>query len=279
MLWVVRLAVSGLTSPTDRGGPRAWERMVASLFFHLLKPLPDGISAAGPLRSAEGMEFLADLTFQGGERQGGAREVVDQQIFDRVLSMIDAAEDFVVIDMFLFNGGHDGERDYRPLSEELTNHLILKKASNPDLDLIFITDEINNLYGAYTGPEIARLQAAGVEVVLTRMTRLRDSNPVYSAGWRMLVGWLGTGGPGWLPDVINRSGRKVTARAYLKLLNLKANHRKTHRHGQRMPDYLRKSSRWEQPSLQYRFCGNWALSALTFWRRSGPWPPSQLPRC
>jgi phosphatidylserine/phosphatidylglycerophosphate/cardiolipin synthase-like enzyme len=58
------------------------------------------------------------------------------------------------------------------------------------------------------------------------MTRLRDSNPLYSAGWRMAAGWIGTGGPGWLPNLFGRSGPRVTLRGYMKLLNMKANHRK-----------------------------------------------------
>jgi phosphatidylserine/phosphatidylglycerophosphate/cardiolipin synthase-like enzyme len=189
--------------------------------FHLSKPLPEGISVAAPMRSAFGMEFLHDLTFQAGGHPLG-----EQRIFDRILSMIDAADDFIVIDMFLFNGEHGGERAYRPLSVELTEHLVSKKTSNPGLRATFITDEINNFYGAYTSPEIERLQAAGVEVITTRMSRLRDSNPAYSSLWRMFAGWFGTRGPGWLPHPLSSSGQEVTARAYFKLLNFKANHRK-----------------------------------------------------
>jgi hypothetical protein len=191
------------------------------VLYHTTKPLPPGLSVAGPLRPAAGMEFLFDLTYQD---QG--RPVSDQVIFDRVFSMIDEAEEFVVIDMFFFDGEHDGEREYRPLSGELTEHLVARKASVPDLKAIFITDEINNFYGAYTSSEIGRLRAAGIPVVITDLSRLRDSNPVYSAGWRMLVGWWGTAGPGWLPHPFSSTGRKVTARSYLKVLNFKANHRK-----------------------------------------------------
>lgn len=189
--------------------------------YHLRKPLPEGISIQGPARTASGIEFLHDLSYQIG-----GRPVVEQQIFDRVLAMIDAAENFVVIDMFLFNGEHGGERDYRPLSAELTDHLIAQKAAIPEFRATFITDEINNFYGAYTGAEIERLRAAGIQVVTTRLSPLRDSNPAYSAGWRMLASWFGTAGPGWLPNVFSSTGQKVTARAYLKLLNFKANHRK-----------------------------------------------------
>ncbi|MBT8398828.1 MAG: phospholipase [Gemmatimonadetes bacterium] len=191
------------------------------LVYNLTKPLPAGISVEGPLRPVDGMEFMADLTFQVGQERR-----VEQRIFDRVISMIEAAEGFVVIDMFLFKGQYGEETGLRPLARELTQSLVEKKTFDPDLEVWFITDEINNFYGAYTSREIARLQEAGIEVVATRTERLRDSNPAFSAFWRMLFGWFGTAGPGWLPDIINSSGRRVTARAYVKMLNFKANHRK-----------------------------------------------------
>jgi hypothetical protein len=194
---------------------------LALFTYHLVKPLPSGISVAGPFRAASGVDFLYDLSFQLD-----GQPVVEQRIFDRVFSMIDAAEEFIVLDMFLFNGEHGGERDYQPLSAELTEHLLSRKVSNPALTATFITDEINNFYGAYTGAEIERLQGAGIQVIPTRLSRLRDSNPAYSAGWRLLAGWFGTAGPGWLPHPFSSTGRKVTARGYLKLLNFKANHRK-----------------------------------------------------
>ncbi len=209
---------------------KRWGRMAAGVLaavwlglmaYHLRKPLPEGISFEGPARPSSGTEFLHDLSYQ---REG--QPAVEQEIFNRIFSMIDAAEDFVVLDMFLLDGEHGGERDYRPLSEELVDHIISRKASKPALRAVFITDEINNFYGAYTSAGIARLQAAGIQVVITRLSRLRDSNPVYSAGWRMLLGWFGTAGPGWLPHPLSSTGRKVTARGYFKLLNFKANHRK-----------------------------------------------------
>lgn len=193
--------------------------------FHLTKPMPEGTSVSGPARTAAGMEFLHDLTYQrAGQRNGPP--TVDQEIFDRVLAMIEAADEYVVLDMFLFNGEHGGERAYRPLSPQLTASLIEARRANPGLRATFITDEINNFYGAYTSPEISALKEAGVEVVTTRLERLRDSNPAYSAAWRIALGWLPDGGLGWLPHPLSSSGRKVTARAYFKLLNFKANHRK-----------------------------------------------------
>lgn len=194
---------------------------VVVLTYNLAKPLPEGVSVSGPLREASGMEFLSDLTFRSE-----GRESVDQRIFDRILSMIDASDEFVVLDMFLFNRIHGGERDYRPLSGELVERLVERRKVRPGLVVTLITDEINTFYGVYTSPEIATLRESGVQVVTTRMTRLRDSNPLYSAGWRMLAGWLGTGGPRWLPNLFGASGPRVTVRGYLKLLNFRANHRK-----------------------------------------------------
>jgi hypothetical protein len=183
--------------------------------FNLTKPLPEGVSVAGLLRDASGMEFLYDLTYQDG-----GRTVVEQRIFDRVLSMIDSADEFVVIDMFLFNGLHGGEREYRHISAEMVDHIVARKRARPGLVATLITDEINNFYGAYTSAEIAGLQAAGVQVVTTRMMRLRDSNPAYSAAWRMFAGWFGTGGPGWIPnrqvarELVTSSDGRIQVRWY-----------------------------------------------------------------
>jgi hypothetical protein len=189
--------------------------------FHLTKPLPPGISFLGQTHDVSGAEFLFDLTYQ---RDGDT--VVEQEIFDRILSMVAEADGFMVLDMFLFNGGHGGEEVHRPLSSQITDALLARKRSTPGLDVRFITDEFNNHYGAYVGEEIQRLQGGGIEVIVTRLSSLRDSNPAYSAFWRMALRWMGTGGPGWLPNLLIPNGPKVTARSLLKVPNFKANHRK-----------------------------------------------------
>ncbi|HEX9726988.1 MAG TPA: phospholipase D-like domain-containing protein [Gemmatimonadales bacterium] len=194
---------------------------VIVLAFNRWKPLPDGVSFRGPVHPASDVEFLYDLTYQVEDR-----EVVRQAIFDRVLAMIDSAETFVVLDMFLFDDEHAGDRPFRPITAELTERLIARKRARPDVAITFITDPINNFYGAYTAAHLQRLRDAGIDVVVTRLTRLRDSNPFYSAAWRILPAWLGTGGPGLLPHPLSSRGRKVTLRSYLALLNFKANHRK-----------------------------------------------------
>ena len=187
----------------------------------VLRPLPEGTSVAGDYHAVSDVDFLYDLTFQ---RDGAS--VVEQRIFDRVLRMIDEAERFVVIDMFLFNDEHGGDRDYPSLSGSLTERILARKAANPELYVAFTTDEINTFYGSYRPTHLERLEAAGVDVVITDLTELRDSNPLYSTVWRTLIGWFGSGGPGFFPHPLTSRGQRVTARSYLRMFNMKANHRK-----------------------------------------------------
>lgn len=66
--------------------------------YGLYKPLPEGISYEGQVHHVENVEFLTDLTY---EKDG---EVIrNHQIFDRVIEMIEEAQEFIVFDMFLFN--------------------------------------------------------------------------------------------------------------------------------------------------------------------------------
>jgi phosphatidylserine/phosphatidylglycerophosphate/cardiolipin synthase-like enzyme len=167
------------------------------------------------------LEFLYDLTYQrDGER------VVEQQIFDRVMRMIDEAERFVILDMFLFNDEHGGDRAYIPLTRTLTDRLVRKRSQSPDVYISVTTDEINTFYGAYMPYQFTALERAGVDLVVTDLTKLRDSNAMYSAVWRVFLRWFGTAGPAFFPHPLTSRGQKVTARSYLRLFNMKANHRK-----------------------------------------------------
>jgi len=64
--------------------------------------------------------------------------------------------------------------------------------------------------------------------VVTDLDPLRDSNPLYSAPWRLLVRWFGNRpvDSGWLPHPLDVRGRDVGLRTWMYLLNFKANHRK-----------------------------------------------------
>lgn len=192
--------------------------------YHSFKPLPEGISVATPLRAAESVEFLADYTWVDEQ---DVRHI-EQQIFDRVLALINQAERLIVLDKFLFNdfAGDPNGPNMRPLTDQLSATLIRRKTERPDLRIVLITDPINHLYGGLEIEHLARLKAAGIEVVTTNLPRLRDSNPLWSGLWRMCCQWFGnSSNGGWLPNPVG--DQKVTLRSVLTLLNFKANHRKT----------------------------------------------------
>jgi phosphatidylserine/phosphatidylglycerophosphate/cardiolipin synthase-like enzyme len=116
---------------------------------------------------------------------------------------------------------------HRELSRELVERLIERRRERPELDVLLITDPINTIYGGEPLEHLADLQAAGVEVVTTKLTRLRDPNPAYSALWRTFVQWWGNSTEGgWLPNPFETGPSKITLRSWLALLNFKANHRK-----------------------------------------------------
>ncbi len=192
--------------------------------YQLLKPLPAGISQAAALRPAQDVALLTDITY----RDVAGRRHSEQQVFDEALRLIGQAQRAVVLDMFLFNDftGKDAAPPLRPLSAQLTHALVQRKRAVPGLRAVLITDPINTLYGGLSSKHLQALRAAGIEVVVTDLTRLRAPNPVWSGLWQLCCRWAGnrTRG-GWLPSPFGTG--KVTLRSYLALLNLNANHRKT----------------------------------------------------
>ena len=195
--------------------------LAATALYQRLKPLPPGLSLDGPERPADNLRLLTDLTFadQTGNR---CRE---QEIFDECFAIIGNARSFLLLDLFFFNSfkGYVGGGG-RPLAEELTALLLARKGLHPEMTVIVISDPINTAYGSIDSHHFARLRAAGITVVLTRLDRLRDSNPLYSCWWHLLVRPWGSG-PGRLVANPFDPGR-MSLRSFLRLLNFKANHRK-----------------------------------------------------
>lgn len=195
--------------------------MVMGLWHAFIKPLPQGISMAGPMRQAHGVKFLHDLTYIDSQGQRQSR----QEIFDHAFGMIQAARQFILIDMFLFND-FKGQMPsvHRVLSAQLTDALIAQKSAHPDMEIHFITDPINTVYGGMDSTHLARLRAAGVHVTTTDLDKLRDSNVLYSTLWRTFLRPLGNGQGTAMASPFGQG--RVSIRSYLKLLNFKANHRK-----------------------------------------------------
>lgn len=192
--------------------------------FNIIKPLPEGISIEGTIYniSDEDIEFLYDLTYlnESGDK------VLEQEIFKNVFSLIDNATKFIVIDMFLFNTDYTEKEPYVKLTTIIKDKLIEKKKAYPNIQIYFTTDEINNFYGSYTSDEILTLRENGINVIITDLTKLRDSNPIYSAFWRIFFRPFGTSGNGNFKHLLGNENKKVTLRSILKLINTKANHRK-----------------------------------------------------
>lgn len=209
---------------------------VGSGVWHMNKTLPPGLHVASgwEILPADAIRPLIDLTTADAFGQ----PVVQQQIFDETLRVIADARRFVVLDQFLFNDhrgaapavteGGPSTAPLRPLSQELTEALLAARRTRPALRILFITDPINDVYGGEPSAQLAALEAAGVEVVRTELDRLRDSNPAWSGLWRLTLAWWDgdAGGAGWLPHPLETGPARVTFRAWARLLNFKANHRK-----------------------------------------------------
>ncbi len=207
----------------------AW--LAVGAWHGFLKPLPAGMhvaSAAFPT-DAGSVRLLSDIT----TADAFGRPIVRQEIFDETLRVIGAAREFVVLDQFLFNAhggasGAAGAPPLRPLSRQLVDALLDVHRNRRAMRILVITDPINDVYGGDPSPELRALQDAGIRVVRTDLDSLRDSNPGYSAIWRLAINWwAGDGsGPGWLPNPFDAGPERVTFRSWARLLNLKANHRK-----------------------------------------------------
>lgn len=192
--------------------------------YHRYKPLPQGLALRGDIYSlsSNDVSFLADITGQeNGER------IINQEIFDAIFRLIEEAEHFIILDFFLYNDFQSSQSNlHHSLSDDLTQALIRKKVSNPNVNIVFISDPINNAYGGaiFSGFEV--LRQAGIQVVITDLTKLRDSNLLYSGLWRLFIKPWGNNDQGGLAPHPLASGPKVTIRSWLNLFNFKANHRK-----------------------------------------------------
>ncbi|HEY0943537.1 MAG TPA: phospholipase D-like domain-containing protein [Steroidobacter sp.] len=203
----------------------AWWGTVAT--WNVVKPMPPGTNVSSPIvtSAASDVEFLYDLT----STTPAGKPLREQRIFDEVFDIIDNARSFVIADFFLLNDMMGAESGvHRPLSRELADHLLARKASQPEFAILLITDPINDVYGGMPSPLLDELRAAGIDVINTNLDPLRDSNPGYSALWRMFLQWWGNSDEGGsMTNPFAPPGSPpITLRSWLALANFKANHRK-----------------------------------------------------
>ncbi len=184
------------------------------------KHIPLGISYKG--RNLDTFfNFIYDLTYIKDGKM-----IYERNIFNEILRIISEAEELVLIDMFLYNS-FNNYGDFPKLADGLTTALIRKKKENRDIRIILISDEINIFYGYYKSEHFELLKSHNIEVIVTDMDMIADSNPFYSFFWRIFgINRLGVRGRGWVRNILSSSSPKVTIRSYLKMFNFKANHRK-----------------------------------------------------
>lgn len=205
------------------------QKVLLALLVFIIVPFFYSISIDAPMgtsvRSDEKpgrVRFIRDLSY---EKNG--QTVHDHNILREEIALINRAEEFILLDMFLFNDTYNKNKDSYPHdSDSLMLSLIERKKEKPELEIVFITDPYNDFYGSYKEKHLAEMERHGIVTVVTDLDKMRDSNPLYSGFYRVYLRWLGTGGT-WIPNPMDATAPKINLRSLLKLLNMKANHRKT----------------------------------------------------
>src|SRR5579872_1478218 len=223
---------------------RVWRRSILLTFavfwaliaaWNLNKSLPPGshVDSQWYPIAPDQVSFIADIT----SADAYGRPIVSQAIFDETLKIIRSARHFIVLDYFLFHGEGSAQSG-RQLAGELRDALIERRRSQHDLRVVLITDPINEVYGERPSADLLLLRAAGIDVVVTDLNRLRDSNVVYSSLWRLTMGWWSGDGRahgrpgaepatsgGW-PSPLDDCADPRTFTAWTRLLNFKSNQRR-----------------------------------------------------
>ena len=194
--------------------------IIIPIIYSLNTKNPPGTNLSSDFKYAD-CEFLYDLTYlKDGKR------LHEKRIFKREMDLIKNSQDFLMLDFFLFNDEYPDSMTFPSQVKEMTDLLIAKKKENPAMPILFVTDPINNFYGAYEEDNLKRLRENGIEVVVTDLNKMRDSNALVSGIYRAYLQWFGTSGGGWIKNFFDKDADKVNIRSILKLANFKGNHRK-----------------------------------------------------
>jgi PLD-like domain len=203
----------------------------STAWWHTHKPLPPGLDVRGewvPVDSAS-LQLLTDVTAVNNFGEPSSQ----QSIHAATLQLVHDAQDFLVLDYFLFNaqGGPAGpmryERNLRPVAMELREALRALRHAQPELPILVNVDPINDYYRGSAPAELAALEQEGIDIVVTRLNPLRDSNPIYSTSWRLALGWwLKPGVNGRWSNPLDAAGPDLSLSALTRIPHFKANHRK-----------------------------------------------------
>ncbi len=190
--------------------------------IHYNKELPRKISYESKQYKTDDVKFLYDLTYEENETT-----IYDHSLLEEALQIINSAEKFLLLDMFLYNDDYDRSKgDYPAVAKTITDALIAKKEASPLIDIIVITDKVNTMYGSAPSSLFKQLEDNEIIVIMTDMSAMRDSNPIYSSIYRPYLQWIKPSTNGFLPNPFNPDANKASLGSYLDLINFKANHRK-----------------------------------------------------
>jgi cardiolipin synthase A/B len=140
----------------------AW---MAVAVWNTQKPLPPGTHVASlATRLTESQVQVLSAPAASGEIE--ARE----------LAVIDHASELIVIDA-------------APLSRAVGQGLLLQRIKRPNIKIVLVSDPRSEAYGGTPVEYLESLERAGVIVARVRLDRLRDCIPLYSALWRLTLGW------------------------------------------------------------------------------------------
>jgi hypothetical protein len=168
----------------------AWAAVAA---WNGLKPLPAGTHVTSlATRLAESQVEIISAAGAGQDIEG------------RELAAIDRAGELIVLDQ-------------APLSRAVGQRLLLQRLKRPRLKIVLVSDPRTEAYGGTPVEYLDTLERAGVIVARVRLDRLRDCMPLYSALWRLSVGW-------W-SDPFDESSGEAGLRASLRARNAKADQR------------------------------------------------------
>ena len=194
--------------------------IIIPIIYSLNTKNPPGTNLSSDFKDAD-CEFLYDLTYLKDRKR-----IHEKRIFKREMDLIKNAKNFLMVDFFLFNDEYPDSMTFPSQVKDMTDLLIAKKKENPEMSILFVTDPINNFYGAYEEDNLKRLRENGIEVVVTDLNKMRDSNALVSGIYRAYIQWFGTSGGGWIKNFFDKDADKVNIRSILKLANFKGNHRK-----------------------------------------------------
>jgi hypothetical protein len=140
----------------------AWAAVAA---WNAQKPLPPGTHVTSlATRLTESQVQIVSASAAGSDIE--AHE----------LAAIDRASELIVLDA-------------APLSRAVGRGLLLQRIKRPNIKIVLVSDPRSEAYGGTPLEYLESLERAGVIVARVRLDRLRDCIPLYSALWRLTVGW------------------------------------------------------------------------------------------